>query len=195
MKKPAAVRHDLPPLIKHYHDKSVLRVVESFRKPYSRFMVKMGLLSLWTRAVGGPAGIRLDLVSERWFPGEFMEQHGSIFATPGIAEKGYFDLTVEVTTPGGHSSVPPKHTVSLSVNAPENNPITQQSVRVLVFLQHFSSSMRHIQLKPISYVPQLHLDPSSSIEWITHRREKIRCTARLSASLNTARICPRNTGS
>ncbi|KAG9088742.1 hypothetical protein FRC07_012475, partial [Ceratobasidium sp. 392] len=28
----------------------------------------------------------------------------------GIAEKGYFDVRVEVATPGGHSSVPPEHT-------------------------------------------------------------------------------------
>lgn len=34
-----------------------------------------------------------------------------MIATPGIAEKGYLDVRVEVTAPGGHSSVPPKHTV------------------------------------------------------------------------------------
>jgi len=82
-------------------------------------MVKMALLSLWTRAVGGPHGICFDLVSEPWFPGEFAEQYGSVFATPGIAEKGYLDVHVEVTAPGGHSSIPPKHTVSFSVNARE----------------------------------------------------------------------------
>ena len=32
-------------------------------------------------------------------------------ATPGIAEKGYIDVRVDVTSPGGHSSVPPSHTV------------------------------------------------------------------------------------
>ncbi|KAF8627116.1 hypothetical protein AX17_006376, partial [Amanita inopinata Kibby_2008] len=40
----------------------------------------------------------------------FSEQYGSVFATPGIAEKGYFDVRVEVATKGGHSSVPPRHT-------------------------------------------------------------------------------------
>ncbi|KAG6809472.1 hypothetical protein H0H92_016114 [Tricholoma furcatifolium] len=40
----------------------------------------------------------------------FSEIGGTIFATPGIAEKGYLDVRVEVTAPGGHSSVPPKHT-------------------------------------------------------------------------------------
>ena len=158
-------------------------------------MAKMGLLSLWTRAVGGPVSISLNFVSERSFTGGFAEQYGSVFATPGIAEKGYFDVTVEVTAPGGHSSVPPRHTVSLSVNGPENDPITHQSTRALGFLRRFSFSMRHIRLKCISYVPQPHPDPSSSIEWITHRREKIHCTARLSAWLNMARVCLYHTGS
>ena len=36
-------------------------------------------------------------------------------ATPGIAEKGYIDVRVEVTSPGGHSSVPPQHTVSATI--------------------------------------------------------------------------------
>ncbi|PFH51903.1 hypothetical protein AMATHDRAFT_74599 [Amanita thiersii Skay4041] len=40
----------------------------------------------------------------------FAEQYGSVFATPGIAEKGYIDVKVEVSTSGGHSSVPPRHT-------------------------------------------------------------------------------------
>ncbi|KAL5531518.1 hypothetical protein ACEPAG_4395 [Sanghuangporus baumii] len=40
----------------------------------------------------------------------FSEQHGATFAIPAIGEKGYFDVHVEVTTPGGHSSIPPPHT-------------------------------------------------------------------------------------
>ncbi|KAJ7876836.1 hypothetical protein B0H13DRAFT_1632025 [Mycena leptocephala] len=35
---------------------------------------------------------------------------GLIFASPGISEKGYFDLKIEVFSAGGHSSVPPQHT-------------------------------------------------------------------------------------
>ncbi|KAJ7281787.1 hypothetical protein C8J57DRAFT_82767 [Mycena rebaudengoi] len=42
--------------------------------------------------------------------GGFSEMHGSIFAVPAVAEKGYLDVGVEVTSPGGHSSVPPAHT-------------------------------------------------------------------------------------
>ncbi|KAI0820831.1 carboxypeptidase S [Trametes gibbosa] len=33
-----------------------------------------------------------------------------IFAVPSLAEKGYLDVRIELTTKGGHSSVPPKHT-------------------------------------------------------------------------------------
>jgi len=40
----------------------------------------------------------------------FSHQHGSVFAAPGVAEKGYVDVRVEVATKGGHSSIPPKHT-------------------------------------------------------------------------------------
>lgn len=50
--------------------------------------------------------------------GGFTEQYGSVFATPGITEKGYLDVKVEVTAPGGHSSVPPKHTVSQQCRLP-----------------------------------------------------------------------------
>ena len=55
--------------------------------------------------------ISASIVSERSLPGGFAEENDSVFATPGIAEKGYFDVNVKVTAPGGHSSVPPKHTV------------------------------------------------------------------------------------
>ncbi|KAF7366779.1 Gly-X carboxypeptidase [Mycena sanguinolenta] len=40
----------------------------------------------------------------------FADRYGTVFATPGVAEKGYLDVHVEVTSPGGHSSVPPAHT-------------------------------------------------------------------------------------
>ncbi|EEB87848.1 hypothetical protein MPER_14638, partial [Moniliophthora perniciosa FA553] len=38
-----------------------------------------------------------------------------IFALPGISEKGYIDVKIEVLTPGGHSSVPPAHTYNQSI--------------------------------------------------------------------------------
>ncbi|KAF8206994.1 hypothetical protein K438DRAFT_1962638 [Mycena galopus ATCC 62051] len=38
------------------------------------------------------------------------EDFGTPVAYPCVAEKGYLDVVVEVTSPGGHSSVPPEHT-------------------------------------------------------------------------------------
>ncbi|CDR37913.1 CYFA0S01e19108g1_1 [Cyberlindnera fabianii] len=35
---------------------------------------------------------------------------GARFALPSTGEKGYIDVHIKLTTPGGHSSVPPKHT-------------------------------------------------------------------------------------
>ena len=45
--------------------------------------------------------------------GGFGQEFGGVIATPAIAEKGYIDVRVEVTSPGGHSSVPPEHTVGI----------------------------------------------------------------------------------
>ncbi|VDB87986.1 unnamed protein product [Peniophora sp. CBMAI 1063] len=42
--------------------------------------------------------------------GSFGEQFGTVFANLAIAEKGYTDTRVTVSTPGGHSSLPPEHT-------------------------------------------------------------------------------------
>lgn len=41
----------------------------------------------------------------------FSEMYGTTIASPGIAEKGFMNVLVEVTAPGGHSSIPPAHTV------------------------------------------------------------------------------------
>jgi len=46
--------------------------------------------------------------------GVFGAIDGSIIAVPGVTEKGYVDTRVTVSTAGGHSSVPPPHTVSSS---------------------------------------------------------------------------------
>jgi Gly-Xaa carboxypeptidase len=47
--------------------------------------------------------------------GGMMDMFGARFASPAVGEKGYLDVRIEVTTPGGHSSVPPAnhHTVRL----------------------------------------------------------------------------------
>lgn len=48
-------------------------------------------------------------------PGKISEEYGGVFALPSVAEKGYIDVRLEVTSPGGHSSVPPSHTVGYFV--------------------------------------------------------------------------------
>lgn len=42
--------------------------------------------------------------------GGFGQEYGTVFATPGVAEKGSTNVRVDVATAGGHSSVPPAHT-------------------------------------------------------------------------------------
>jgi len=58
---------------------------------------------------------------------------GSIIAIPGIAEKGYVDVRMTVSTAGGHSSVPPPHTsigiMSRLLVEYEANPIDPQFER------------------------------------------------------------------
>lgn len=43
--------------------------------------------------------------------GDYMDEFGRPIATVGTGEKGYLDARIEVHSPGGHSSVPPTHTV------------------------------------------------------------------------------------
>lgn len=45
---------------------------------------------------------------------------GVIFASPGISEKGYLDVRIEVVLPGGHSSIPPPHTVLITSHLKSN---------------------------------------------------------------------------
>ncbi|KAH9935922.1 carboxypeptidase S [Epithele typhae] len=58
---------------------------------------------------------------------------GVIFATPALSEKGYLDVRVEVTTKGGHSSVPPAHTgigmLSAMIVELEANPLETSLIR------------------------------------------------------------------
>lgn len=64
-------------------------------------------LAIELREMFGENGYAI-LVDEGWSYGE---QFGRITATVGTAEKGSMDVWVEVKSPGGHSSLPPPHTV------------------------------------------------------------------------------------
>ncbi|KAF9070917.1 hypothetical protein BDP27DRAFT_1446637 [Rhodocollybia butyracea] len=65
--------------------------------------------------------------------GGFKDVYGTVFATPGVAEKGAFDVKVDVTSPGGHSSVPPAHTtigyLAALITEYERNPFPVELVR------------------------------------------------------------------
>ncbi|KAG1866210.1 hypothetical protein F4604DRAFT_1779356 [Suillus subluteus] len=56
----------------------------------------------------------------------YTDMGGVVFATPSTSEKGYLDVKITLSTPGGHSSVPPSHTsiglLSRFIAAVEDNP-------------------------------------------------------------------------
>ncbi len=60
----------------------------------------------------------------------------AIVALPSVAEKGSYNLRLEVATPGGHSSVPPPHTVRMQSNRFTNKhvPDALQSIGILAAL-------------------------------------------------------------
>ncbi|KAJ7220299.1 hypothetical protein GGX14DRAFT_434106 [Mycena pura] len=80
------------------------------------------------------------------------QMFGAIVALPGVTEKGYMDVVVEVTSPGGHSSVPPDHTTigmlaALLVQY-ENNPYPVHLSRQSVPYQTFQCFAQHSAMPP-----------------------------------------------
>ena len=79
-------------------------------------------------------GVRFRIISTKGCPriytfitGGFSDLNGMVFAMPAVVEKGYMDIRMDVLTPGGHSSKPPKHTVRIYVSSmffiPRHEPI------------------------------------------------------------------------
>jgi acetylornithine deacetylase/succinyl-diaminopimelate desuccinylase-like protein len=62
--------------------------------------------------------ILLDSTSICTFVGGYREESGAVLAAPNVAEKGKLDVRMEVVTKGGHSSVPPLHTVKSTSHPP-----------------------------------------------------------------------------
>ncbi|EAU90337.2 Gly-X carboxypeptidase [Coprinopsis cinerea okayama7 len=88
-----------------------------------------GTLAPFIKDLYGKDGIAL-IVDEG---SGFTRDLGSWIASPGVAEKGYFNVKAEVRTPGGHSSVPPPHTsigilAALLVHV-EKNPVKAELTR------------------------------------------------------------------
>ncbi|KAF9786344.1 carboxypeptidase S [Thelephora terrestris] len=69
--------------------------------------------------------------------GNFQESFGSVVAFPAVAEKGYMDVRLSVASPGGHSSIPPKHTsiglLAALIAEIEANPVAPKLSRDNVF--------------------------------------------------------------
>ena len=65
----------------------------------------------------------------------FLETYGSVTALPSVTEKGYIDVRLTVSSPGGHSSIPPKHTVEF---------FTQNSLAAIL-----TSTRRDISSRPL----------------------------------------------
>ncbi|KAI1115809.1 peptidase family M20/M25/M40 [Nemania sp. NC0429] len=72
---------------------------------------------------------------------------GTIFALPGVAEKGRIDIEITVRAPGGHSSVPPAHTgigiASELVTLIEANPYPPHFHEENPFLQFLECANTH----------------------------------------------------
>ncbi|KAF5392274.1 hypothetical protein D9757_001555 [Collybiopsis confluens] len=93
--------------------------------------------------------------------GGFTDVYGTVFATPGVAEKGYIDVKIDVTSPGGHSSIPPTHTtigyLASIIAEYEKSPYPVELARgsvphdtLLCYAAHGSdipSSLKHAVLK------------------------------------------------
>ena len=71
------------------------------------------------------------------YPGSITDHgNGVYFAFPALSEKGYLDVRIQVDTPGGHSSIPPKHTVRPFVHNTRN-------INQLVLSEHWISCAAH----------------------------------------------------
>ncbi|KAH6916052.1 Gly-X carboxypeptidase [Coprinopsis sp. MPI-PUGE-AT-0042] len=121
-----------------------------------------GYLAPAIEAIYGKNGIAL-IVDEG---AGFSYGYGSWIATPGIAEKGYFNVQVTVQTSGGHSSVPPPHTSigilsALLVHA-EKNPVKAELTRDQPFYGTLQCIGAHAEDVPHDLRKAIQDSPSSS---------------------------------
>ncbi|KAL5537075.1 hypothetical protein ACEPAF_898 [Sanghuangporus sanghuang] len=79
--------------------------------------------------------------------GGYSERFGAIVSTPAVAEKGKLDVRMQVSTPGGHSSRPPKHTsigmLSRLITELEANPHPTNLRRNGTFYQQVQCLAEH----------------------------------------------------
>ncbi|KAJ4490443.1 hypothetical protein J3R30DRAFT_3279023 [Lentinula aciculospora] len=97
--------------------------------------------------------------------GGFSEQFGTIFATPGIAEKGSVNIDVSIAAPGGHSSLPPEHTsigiLSALLVQVENHPFEVHIQRETFSYQLFQCFAQYGTTIPAALRNAIKHSPSS----------------------------------
>ncbi|KAG8871465.1 hypothetical protein FRB97_008660 [Tulasnella sp. 331] len=87
--------------------------------------------------------------------GAYGEAGGQMFAMVAVAEKGSLDVEIKVTAPGGHSSVPPKHTtiglLSQLIDHLESNPHPARLTRSSSIFDLFQCFAAHAPDLPESF--------------------------------------------
>ncbi|KAE9388895.1 carboxypeptidase S [Gymnopus androsaceus JB14] len=78
---------------------------------------------------------------------QFQDEGDIIFAKPGVAEKGWLDVRIEVKTRGGHSMMPPRHTsaalLSLIVSELDAKPPPAHLFRTSPFFEALECSAEY----------------------------------------------------
>ncbi|KAL0961081.1 hypothetical protein HGRIS_006064 [Hohenbuehelia grisea] len=137
----------------------LLTAVESLLKhgfaPARSIVLAFGMDEESGGAYGGPA-VRDYLLRSYGKDGFFMlvdegtqfaERNGTVYAQPGIAEKGMMTVQMNVTTPGGHSAVPPRHTsiafLSLLLAELDSQPLPPHLYRNSSHFQSLECSAQH----------------------------------------------------
>lgn len=117
-------------------------LLKNFGKDAFAFIVDEG--GMWTCSTSSCKLLMLASLAG------FSEDLGAVIATPGVAEKGYIDMNVVVNGKGGHSSVPPPHTV-LSEIFLSANPFTDlQNIEHWYFIRSSRALRRPSSSSPFS---------------------------------------------
>lgn len=119
------------------------------------------------------------------------DSYGATFALPAIGEKGYLDVRIEVFTKGGHSSVPPQHTVWIYwVHSPQPNQIGSRA------LASSPPSSSTLKLTPYlrTSTDKLPFTKRLNVLANTHQTSHPHCAARLSALRPTNGHCTTSNG-
>ena len=100
-----------------------------------------------------------------------LEAWGAVYASPGVAEKGYTDVDVTVRMPGGHSSVPSDHT---SIGVLSEFITIVESTKYAPFLDESNPYLGALQCGA-KYSPEF---PSDLKRLLRHRSSHGQCKAK-----------------